>query len=98
MKIRTGIGHCWITFDNGYILSIFNGMGSYSENHLDYDTWNKALKTGDILATYESKDVEIAIIKDGKFVTSEVLDIDNDVKGYVPVEELMEIINKIKNI
>lgn len=98
MKIRTGIGHCWITFDNGYILSIVNGMGSYSENQFDYDIWNKALKTGDIFATYESKDVEIAIIKDGEFVTSDILEVDDDVKGYVSIEELLEIINKIKNI
>lgn len=98
MTIETGIGHCWITFDNGYTLSIFNGMGSYSENRLDFDTWNKALKTGDIRATYESKDVEIAIIKDDEFVTSEILDVNDNVKGFVSIKELLEIINKVKNI
>lgn len=98
MTIKTGIGHCWITFDNGYTLSIFNGMGSYSENRMDFDTWNKALKTGDILATYESKDVEIAIIKDEEFVTSEILDVDDNVKGFVSIKELLEIIDKVKNI
>ena len=28
--IRTSAGHFWITFDNGYTLSLFNGFGSYT--------------------------------------------------------------------
>ena len=99
MKIETGIGHCWITFDNGYTLSIFNGTGSYSENHSDFKKMADIMKNKDILATYESKDVEIAILKDGKFVTSKVLeDHDDDVKGYVSIEEVIEIINKLKEM
>lgn len=31
--IQTDKGHCWLTFENGYMVSIFNGFGSYSENH-----------------------------------------------------------------
>ena len=33
MNIRTDKGHFWITFENGYTLSVFNGYGSYSDNH-----------------------------------------------------------------
>jgi hypothetical protein len=28
-------GHFWITFDNGYTISVFNGAGSYSSNQKD---------------------------------------------------------------
>ena len=98
MKITTAIGHCWIDFDNGYKLSIFNGFGSYSENHMNFEQHTKILKDKDLLSRWESKDVEVAIIKDGKFVTSEILDVEDDIKGYVSVEELIEIINKVKNI
>ncbi len=96
--IKTGIGHCWITFDNGYTISIVNDAGSYSENHLDFKKMNDIIKHGNTLATWESKDVEIAIIKDDEFVTSEILDINDDVKGYVSIEELIEIINKVKEL
>lgn len=30
--ISTSFGHCWIKFENGYTISIFNGFGSYSED------------------------------------------------------------------
>ena len=36
MKIRTEMGHFWITFENGYTLSVFNGYGSHTENHFAF--------------------------------------------------------------
>lgn len=98
MKIKLGIGHCWIFFENGYTLSIINGFGSYSENHDNFEKEWQITDHRDILANWESSDVEIAIIKDGKFVTSDVLDNNYDVEGYVKVEELTEIIEKIKEM
>lgn len=37
-SIKTSAGHIWISFKNGLTLSIFNGYGSYTENH--YKTKN----------------------------------------------------------
>ncbi len=31
--LKTDKGHFWLTFKNGYTISVFNGFGSYSENH-----------------------------------------------------------------
>ena len=39
--IRTEGGHFWITFDNDYTLSCFNGFGSHTENHHDIEKWKK---------------------------------------------------------
>ena len=39
MKVRTEMGHFWITFDNGYTLSVFNGYGSHTENHFAIEKW-----------------------------------------------------------
>lgn len=39
--ISTSYGHCWITFENGYTISIFNGFGSYSENHFNHKLFDK---------------------------------------------------------
>lgn len=100
--IQTDKGHFWITFDNGYTLSIFNGYGSYSDNHFNNDyapiyPINKEDIKKYISQRPKSSNCEIAIINPkGKFVTDEILDCDDDVKGYVNVNELIEIINKVK--
>ena len=41
MKLRTEGGHFWLTFDNGYTLSCFNGFGSHTENNFAIDKWKK---------------------------------------------------------
>ena len=93
--ITTIKGHRWITFKNGYTLSIANGFGSYSENQFDYKVRDKLI--------VKTKYCEIAILKDGSFRTSKVLGINekllvyDDVKGWVNKKELKEIIKKVKN-
>lgn len=91
--IRTDKGHFYITFDNGYILSIFNGFGSYSENHFNHELH----KTHEYLPI-ASKDCEIAIIYEGELVTNNVLQCGDNVKGYVTPNELVEIINKVSKL
>lgn len=85
--IVTEAGHCWITFKNGYTLSIFNGMGSYTENHFNI---NKDT------TRYESKTMEIAVLIDGMFCTRQFFDYDigDDVTTITP-DELPELIKKI---
>jgi hypothetical protein len=91
MKIRIGKGHIWVDFDNGLVLSIVNGSGTYTDNYENY------LKVDTLLPYFESKNVEIAILdKKGKFCTKKILNSDDDVIGYVSLEELFEIITKIK--
>ena len=87
--IITEAGHCWVTFKNGYILSIFNGKGSYTEN----------LTNMDLNATrYESKKIEVAVMVEGMFCTRQFFDynIDDDVTT-IEVYDLPELINKIND-
>ena len=95
--IQTLTRHFWITFDNGYQISVFNGYGSYSENHFNYELI-KDKNTS--LNGIPSKDCEVAVIykPSGKFATRTFIeDIEDDVKGYVSVDELVDLINKVKN-
>lgn len=56
------------------------------------------MKDRDILAGWESKDMEITILRDDIFVTNDVLgDTGDDVKGYIPVDKLPELIKIVKN-
>lgn len=88
--IKTDKGHFWLTFKNGYTISVFNGFGSYSENHFK----TKLLSVPDF-ASIDSKDCEIAIMYNGVFVTSSFIDC--NVEGYVTADELADIIYKVKN-
>lgn len=91
--IRIDKGHFWLTFDNGYTISIFNGYGSYSENHYN----KKVLQTPEF-APVESKNCEIAIIYNGALVTNNHLECNDCVKGYVDINELVELINYVRNL
>ena len=95
--IKIEKGHCWITFENGLTISIFNGFGSYTENHFN----EKLLPLKNELLIAESKTCEIAVFKDfdnNEWLTNEFIDCEGDnVKGYVTPEELAEIIIKVKN-
>ena len=97
--IRTEGGHFWITFDNGYTISVFNGFGSYTENHFNAEKMRKIMDSKNpYLNSWESKTVEIAIIKeDLGFVTQNIIDSDDSVKA-VDVNELVEIINKVSKL
>ena len=86
--IITFKGHKWIKFKNGITLSIYNGFGSYSENHFNYKVRNKLIVI--------SKDCEIAILRNGFFITDNILNGSGEVKGYVNKKELKEIVRKIK--
>lgn len=103
MKLITDKGHCWITFDNGYTLSIFNGYGSYSDNHYNnkYLAYPSNDKEAIIYANQrvESSDCEIAIISpEGNMITNDILQCGDSVKGYVNINELVEIINKVNSL
>ena len=101
--IITDKGHFWFTFDNGYTLSVFNGYGSYSDNHFNrnyilYPT-NEKETIKYLNQRVESKDCEIAIINsNGDLITHDILQCDDSVKGYINVNELIEIINIVKNL
>jgi len=87
--IITFKGHRWIKFKNGITLSIFNGFGSYSENHFNYKVRTKKI--------IKTKTCEIAILRNEFFITDSILNNGDKVKGYVNKKELKEIIQKIKN-
>lgn len=92
--IQIACGHFWLTFKNGYTISVFNGFGSYSENQFNTNLMKK-IKFDSI----DSKDCEIAVIYNNELVTNKFIDIDNDsVYGYVSSDELADIIYKVKNI
>lgn len=103
MKLVTDKGHFWVTFDNGYTLSVFNGYGSYSDNHYNnnyilYPSNDKeAIKY--VNQKVESSNCEIAIINsNGDLITNDILHCDDSVKGYVDINELVKIINIVSNL
>lgn len=101
--ITTDKGHFWLTFDNNYTISVFNGFGSYSENHYNRNIIlypiNSEQEKQYIEQRVESKDCEIAIINpNGDLVTRDYIDCGDSVKGYVSINELVDIINLVKNI
>ena len=94
--ITTDKGSFQIRFNNGYKLSIINGFGSYSENHYKQDLLEK--QNDDNCGGISSKNCEIAIIKNSEFVTNNILNSGDSVKGYVDIDELIEIINLVNNL
>jgi hypothetical protein len=91
--ISTDKGRFQITFENGYTVSVINGFGSYTENHFNIDLMNPEKDT-----IITSKDCEIAILHNDKFVTRNFIDnIGDDVKGYIDPKELVDILYKVKN-
>ena len=47
-NFETAQGHFWITFDNGYTLSIFNGFGSHTENNFAFYEQQKVRENNDV--------------------------------------------------
>lgn len=101
MKLRTEAGHFWITFENGYTLSCFNGYGSHTENNFAIDKWKKIYMNDNpnfYDNWWESKLIEIAILnKEGKLITQDIIDSDGSVKT-IDINELVDIINKVNNL
>ena len=94
--ISTSFGHCWIKFENGYTISIFNGFGSYSENHFNHKLFEK-MKKLDFQDKCDSKDCEIAITHDKLgFCTRTFIDSSDSVRGYITPDELPELMKKVK--
>lgn len=98
MNIRTASGHFWINFGNGYELSVFNGYGSHTENNFATDKWNNIIKSQDIFAHWDSKEVEIAIIdtNNGELITDKIIQSRDTVKT-VNIKELINIMNLLLN-
>jgi len=86
--ITTIKGKRRINFLNGCTLSIINGFGSYSENHFNMDVYDKFI--------INTKNCEVAVLRNNEFITKEVLDSADDVIGYVTEKELKEIIKKVR--
>lgn len=99
MNLKTEGGHFWITFENGYTLSVFNGFGSHTENNFAFDKWEKIYEDKDIYEnSWDSELVEIAIIgKSGGLVTQNIIESDDSVKT-VDINELVKIINIVNNL
>lgn len=102
--IKIDKGHVWITFDNGYTISIFNGFGSYSDNHFNTELISFPNPTNQeqvqkyLFQIPQSNDCEIAIIGESGLITDDILHCGDSVKGYVSVNELIDIINLVKNL
>lgn len=94
--ISTSFGHCWIEFENGYSISIFNGFGSYSENHFNHKLFEK-MQDLDLQDRCNSKDCEVAIIhKELGFVTKSFIDSNDSVIGFIKPDELPDLMKKVK--
>lgn len=85
---KTRQGHFWITFDNGYTVSVFNGDGSYSSNQED------SLDNSHHVST--STTCEVAVLCKGGF-SGDLLGWNYLVKADVTPAELLEILEKVKN-
>ena len=88
-----GGGRCSLTFKNGYRVSLYNGFGSYTDNKFDM-----SLLEIDDNEIVTSKYCEIAVIKDGKFVTNNVLENSDSVIGYATIEDMIKILNKVSEL
>ena len=96
--IKTSAGHFWLTFDNGYTLSLFNGFGSYTENHFKFEKQNEIMKHN-APDEWESEQIEIAILKEGLgFVTQDIIKEADDSVMTIDTNKLIEIINIVSKL
>ncbi len=78
-----------ITFPNGVRLSTQFAAGNYCENYNSRE-WEATDNS--------SNDCEIAIIgADGVWLTDIILQCGDDIKGYIPIEEWLSVVDKCKN-
>ena len=88
------MGHFWLTFKNGYTLSVYNAFGSHTENSDNFEKQAKIIEHRDITATWKSTTVEIAILnKKGDIVTDKIFKDLNDIVATIDVSELISVIN-----
>lgn len=93
-----GLGDLKLTFSNGYTLSCINKFGSYTENHFNIKKEKELMNKGNCMFdSWESKTIEIAIIKDNRFVTRDIIECDDEVKT-VDMEEFIQILEKVNNL
>jgi len=96
--LRTEGGHFWLTFKNGYTISVFNGFGSHTENNFAIDKQRKIEESRNPYENHwESNLVEIAILYNGELVTQNHIESDDIVKT-IDVEELVDVINMVRNL
>lgn len=96
--IKTSAGHFWLTFDNGYTISLFNGFGSYTENHFNIKKQNEIMKHNEP-DEWESEQIEIAIIKeDLGFVTQDIIKEADDSVMTIDTNKFVEIINIVSKL
>jgi len=81
-------GHIWFNFCNGVVLSVFNGCCSHTENWFNHDF------STDI---FESNEVEIAVLKNGKFITKEFYKkLDDDVIT-INICQFISLLKKVRD-
>ena len=96
--LRTEGGHFWLTFKNGYTISVFNGFCSHTENKFTIDKQRKIEESRNPYENHwESNLVEIAILYNGELVTQNHIESDDSVKT-IDVEELVDVINMVRNL
>jgi hypothetical protein len=91
LRTEAGFRGVWITFANGYKVSVQWGSGSYSDNH--------NLFSGDYLIPKDSKTAEIAAWNtndNDKWYIPEGWD--DSIKGYCTPEEVAAFIQEVANL
>ncbi len=75
-------------FNNGHTIQLVFANGL-----------NLSILQHDFSYSDKDKTVEIAILKDGEFVTQDILtDLNDEVKGWVNADDLADIITKVKEV
>lgn len=97
LRITEGKGF-HLEFDNGYVISVQIGPGNYSDNYdAPYSSGNK------IPTLLPSETAEIAVFKDGEWCCprapfNPIPGGGTDVRGYVPLNEVLDLIETLRNI
>ena len=87
-----------ITFENGFVLSVQWGLGTYSDNGHALDGEKSFVEQMHELGSCQSRTAEIAVIDpDGNWATQRVLGINDDVKGYATADYVAYAMNKVAN-
>jgi hypothetical protein len=95
-KITQGKGF-FITFENGYSLSVQWGYGNYCANRHEYDSGGDYVDNQRVLGEEGSNTAEIAIINPDGDMNGKALGIfdGDDVEGYCTPERVLEVMNLI---
>lgn len=89
---QTKFGRTRITFKNGYTVSLFNGLGSHTDNKYN----NILIDSEESGKPCESANIELAVLYGNQFVTNLFTKtMDGSVVGWVNPEEAVEILEKV---